>query len=501
MENVKEPKRKRHVYVTREQPFPVVIESVSGIPVSERLWQTYTGRYNGDCVVVEKKNDIHSLYTKGFFGKGSLSRHFPTFGRVKNGIPPFISERQWKQRNKWKEDSESEEIAISVKVEDNSGYLIKEEVNSDTDHSSSHLMQSIGGLVKEQGPQVFPPDWQSEQKDTESPQPLHTSYQAPTIRFHRDPPKKRVTVVNPVSEQTSSDNVNAGEGTSSGTGGASRSPVGGSAKDRSKSQKRGSDVEEDSRSHVIEAGRVGLMDTEEIKSEIRTDDESPSASERLSLQRNVENEVVVLRDSDSEEEELVIDKLEARLVQNPYPVPEHLHLTLEEAFFLSYALGCLQVLDLTGKVMTLRELWETFRASDAEFVQKYVAYHHFRGKGWVVKSGLKYGGDFLLYKEGPPFYHASYIVLVEVLRQADLGRSSSHNRRSISWPLLFGVNRLAETVGKEILMCRVVWPRSVADHGPNTPQQLARFCVQEVLLKRWVSSQEREELDREEIIE
>lgn len=498
MENVKEPKRKRHVYVTREQPFPVVIESVSGIPVSERLWQTYTGRYNGDCVVIEKENEIRSLYTKGFFGKGSLSRHFPTFGRFKNGIPPFISERQWKQRNKWKEDSESEEHQItnapSVKVEYNNYFPIKDEVNDDAHYSSSSLMHSDGGLLKEQGPQVFPPDWQNEQKDTDSEQTVHTSYRAPTIRFRRDPPNKRLVIVPPLSDQTSSVSGNADDGTSTGT-----TPVEGSSEQRNESPKRGNDAGEHISSHV---------EAEMIQSEVRTANEADSTGEHLAYEREntemhqvVADEVVVLRDSDSEEEELVIDKLEARLVKNPYPVPEHLHLTLEEAFFLSYALGCLQVLDLSGRVMTLKEEWETFCASDTEFVQKYVAYHHFRGKGWVVKSGLKYGGDFLLYKEGPPFYHASYIVLVEVLRQADLSRSSAHNRRSISWPLLFSVNRLAETVAKEILMCRVIWPHSVPDHGPNTPNQLARFCVEEVLLKRWVSSQEREELDKEEIID
>ena len=31
-------------------------------------------------------------------------------------------------------------------------------------------------------------------------------------------------------------------------------------------------------------------------------------------------------------------------------------------------------------------------------------------KGWVVRDGTKFGSDFLLYKHGPPFFHASYSV-------------------------------------------------------------------------------------------
>ena len=48
----------------------------------------------------------------------------------------------------------------------------------------------------------------------------------------------------------------------------------------------------------------------------------------------------------------------------------------------------------------------------ADFAHQYAVYHHFRAKGYVVKEGTKFGGDFLLYKEGPPFYHALYCVRI-----------------------------------------------------------------------------------------
>jgi tRNA-splicing endonuclease subunit Sen2 len=36
----------------------------------------------------------------------------------------------------------------------------------------------------------------------------------------------------------------------------------------------------------------------------------------------------------------------------------------------------------------------------------YVAYHHYRSLGWVVKTGIKFCVDWLLYKRGLVFSHA-----------------------------------------------------------------------------------------------
>lgn len=94
---------------------------------------------------------------------------------------------------------------------------------------------------------------------------------------------------------------------------------------------------------------------------------------------------------------------------------EVLKLTLEEAFFLSYAIGCL-VVKVRGRFLNLDELWKLFVRNSEQFVFRYIAYHvsilidfifttllylidlielqHFRMSGWVVKSGIKFGSDF-----------------------------------------------------------------------------------------------------------
>lgn len=43
---------------------------------------------------------------------------------------------------------------------------------------------------------------------------------------------------------------------------------------------------------------------------------------------------------------------------------------------------------------------------DNPFLVSYVAYHHYRSLGWVVKTGIKFCVDWLLYKRGLVFSHA-----------------------------------------------------------------------------------------------
>lgn len=108
---------------------------------------------------------------------------------------------------------------------------------------------------------------------------------------------------------------------------------------------------------------------------------------------NLQGKVLVLPDSDSDTENYLID-VKPEIKHENFPVRETLHLTFEETFFLMYGLGCLRVIDFDGKYLNIGETWEYFCKEQKCFLQKYVTYHYFRSKGWVVKPGLKYGGDF-----------------------------------------------------------------------------------------------------------
>lgn len=98
---------------------------------------------------------------------------------------------------------------------------------------------------------------------------------------------------------------------------------------------------------------------------------------------------------------------------DPYPVQEPLSLTSEEAFYLVAETNLLNVLSpASGGRCTTDDLWSQFCSHSERFPFTYTVYRHYRRKGWVPKSGLKYGIDFLLYKEGPDFYHSTYAILV-----------------------------------------------------------------------------------------
>lgn len=83
------------------------------------------------------------------------------------------------------------------------------------------------------------------------------------------------------------------------------------------------------------------------------------------------------------------------LVVDPFPIEETLALFPEEAFFLHFSLKCLKVLnfDQTHE-FTTDELLERFCNLNPKFIERYTAYHFYRSKNWVVRSGLKFGGDF-----------------------------------------------------------------------------------------------------------
>ncbi|KAI9560651.1 tR-splicing endonuclease subunit Sen2 [Daphnia sinensis] len=182
-------------------------------------------------------------------------------------------------------------------------------------------------------------------------------------------------------------------------------------------------------------------------------------------------------------------------------VSETSNLMVEEAFFLSYVVGCLQV-KFEEKFLNLDEIWDLFMKTTNNFLSRYLSYQHFRLSGWVVRSGLKFGGDFsmlclfefffsthndgihfhvVLYKQGPEFHHASYSVVVR--------DQNTSNENSDSWIQLATVNRITESVSKELLLCDVVPMHPVPQL--TTPECLRHLRLNVVVLKRWVSAQER----------
>lgn len=81
--------------------------------------------------------------------------------------------------------------------------------------------------------------------------------------------------------------------------------------------------------------------------------------------------------------------------------------------------------------MSIQHLWNAFQALhvspisatipvheprfDNPFLVQYVVNHHYRSLGWIVKGGIKFCVDYLLYKRGPVFSHAEYVEIYPYL--------------------------------------------------------------------------------------
>ncbi|XP_025777857.1 tRNA-splicing endonuclease subunit Sen2 isoform X3 [Puma concolor] len=241
----------------------------------------------------------------------------------------------------------------------------------------------------------------------------------------------------------------------------------------------------------------GIADREELSRDTQPGDRSPQVDLICARERGPSDEYVLVEEdvyhvSEKEcapREELAPKK---RLIcrRNPYRILEYLQLSLEEAFFLVYALGCLSIY-YEKEPLTILKLWKAFPIVQPTFRTTYMAYHYFRSKGWVPKVGLKYGTDLLLYRKGPPFYHASYSVIIELVDDHFEGSL----RRPFSWRSLAALSRVSVNVSKELMLCYLIKPSTMTDKEMESPECMKRIKVQEVILSRWVSSRERSDQD------
>ena len=193
---------------------------------------------------------------------------------------------------------------------------------------------------------------------------------------------------------------------------------------------------------------------------------------------------------------------------------EHLQLTLQEGFFLVYGLGALSVrhpslnyplsiekllLHCCCRPADMKNSLQALKPDDP-FLINYVVYHHFRSLGWVVRSGIKFSVDFLLYNRGPPFAHAEFAVNVirdyqhSYWTQLNLhGREITHQTAK-SWFWLHCINRVQSQVLKSLVFVYVYIPPPVQEARPvsNVAELLERYKVKEFIWRRWIPNRNRD---------
>ncbi|ALC38936.1 CG31812 [Drosophila busckii] len=155
---------------------------------------------------------------------------------------------------------------------------------------------------------------------------------------------------------------------------------------------------------------------------------------------------------------------------------ETLLLGLEESCLLAYYLKVLEITDKLGNLLD----WQAYLAAattlDKKFVFKLAAYLYLKSKSWIIKSGIKFGGDFLIYKHGPRHYHASFLVLVQTQAQKLCTHYEPKN--------LKGIQRVAETSDKDVLILKVNQPNDF-ELLPATPLELKALTIEETVIRRF----------------
>ncbi|WVF70679.1 hypothetical protein IAT40_005472 [Kwoniella sp. CBS 6097] len=212
---------------------------------------------------------------------------------------------------------------------------------------------------------------------------------------------------------------------------------------------------------------------------------------------------------------------------------EHLQLSLEEAIFLSLGLGVLKILDPSTQTYlppgpALLSLLLTPPSSpspsaslplsistpmlpDDPLLVSYVAYHHFRSIGWVVKDGIKFCCDWLLYRRGPVFSHSFFAcVVIPVYDDPQDKVSSPYGNEDwyeerMSWKWMNTIMRVNSLVQKTVIAVYVTIPAlssfpqsSKLENGRLDPTKndlsslLRRYTVREVSMTRFGPSRRRD---------
>ncbi|CAF2404068.1 unnamed protein product [Rotaria sp. Silwood2] len=152
---------------------------------------------------------------------------------------------------------------------------------------------------------------------------------------------------------------------------------------------------------------------------------------------------------------------------------EHVYLLPEETIFLQHALGCLIVKDEFNQILSPDELWNRFIIKDKNFSIKYAVYYQYRSIGWVVKCGLKFGCDYMLYKFGPTFSHANYCLSIENFWKTN----------SCTWSFISGFNRACLNAGKTLLVANVELPKVITN---NIEEFLEQTKINKSFIMTWL---------------
>lgn len=212
----------------------------------------------------------------------------------------------------------------------------------------------------------------------------------------------------------------------------------------------------------------------------------PFIEERLSLKtlRDKDIDIKVEREIHFRKEDEVL------LVDGKLRQIEQLQLMSVETFFLKFALNAVDVLQ-GADLLSAQDLFDQLSSKkvDDPFILNYVAYHHYRSLGWCVRSGIKFGTDYLLYKRGPPFHHAEYATII--LPNYKDEKKNKEVAKDFIW--LSSTSRVIGGVRKNLVLVFVDIPtQEEFDSQTDLKSIFQLYKISEMLYRRWVPNKNRD---------
>jgi tRNA-intron endonuclease len=121
-----------------------------------------------------------------------------------------------------------------------------------------------------------------------------------------------------------------------------------------------------------------------------------------------------------------------------------LALSLLEAIHL-HATGRISITDTRGTPLSLDSLERKAARIDRRFSTRLAVFSDLRARGYVVKTGLKFGAEFVVYERGtkPGDDHSKWVVY------------PVHERERFGWHDFAAKNRVAHTTQKRLLIAIV----------------------------------------------
>ena len=175
----------------------------------------------------------------------------------------------------------------------------------------------------------------------------------------------------------------------------------------------------------------------------------------------------------------------------------------EDAYYMCAILGVLRVseavegremevrLGTGAREMDARALWKKFRRECGHaFAMKCAATIHFRLTGWLPRSGLQYGADFVLYQRHPALVHSdSTVTLVPDAAARESFKVDAAANRDVAfahgwpdWPDVQATSRLAVQVNKKFIEAHISAPKNVDWDDPSC---LSHVWVNETSVARF----------------